>query len=152
MPMTVLDKVVSAIELLAEPLGASRPAIAKCVKEVHGEVSAVLLKKALIAGVSKGKLNQQGQRFSLPGVTLAPSEEETVQKTILKSGDERRCAEAGDDVDVAYKGTLEADGSQFDKASHFKFTLGAGEVIKGWDRGVVGASPCLRLLDLRHAC
>ena len=69
-------------------------------------------------------------------------------------------AEAGDDVDVAYIGTLESDGSQFDRAAHFKFTLGgvqpfrtnvpaglrdvanpchaAGEVIKGWDRGVVG--------------
>ena len=28
--------------------------------------------------------------------------------------------------------------SQFDRAAHFKFTLGAGDVIKGWAVGVVG--------------
>ena len=33
MPKTVLDKVVAAIGALAEPGGASRPAIAKAVKE-----------------------------------------------------------------------------------------------------------------------
>lgn len=34
-----------------------------------------------------------------------------------------------------YKGLLE-DGSEFDSGNNFKFTLGKGEVIKGWDVGV----------------
>ena len=61
-PTTVLDKVVSAIETLAEPGGASRPAIAKCVKSLNAgvEVSSTLLKKALVTGVKKGKLGQTG--------------------------------------------------------------------------------------------
>ena len=123
-PKTVLDKVVAAIDVLADPQGASRPAIAKCVKETFGEVSAALLKKALSSGVASGKLTQHGpQRFSLTGVTVAPREEETVAKTVLKEGTGPK-AEAGDDVDVAYVGTLESDGSQFDRAAHFKFTLG----------------------------
>ena len=39
---------------------------------------------------------------------------------------------------MSYVGTLEADGSRFDAGKDFRFTLGAGVVIKGWDRGIVG--------------
>jgi peptidylprolyl isomerase len=51
-------------------------------------------------------------------------------------------AQAGDEVAVDYTGTL-ADGTVFDAtANHggepFKFSLGTGLVIKGWDEGVVG--------------
>ncbi|MBA3789134.1 FKBP-type peptidyl-prolyl cis-trans isomerase [Patescibacteria group bacterium] len=51
-------------------------------------------------------------------------------------------AKAGDKVTVQYVGML-TDGSVFDaSANHgsqgFTFTLGAGQVIKGWDEGVAG--------------
>jgi peptidylprolyl isomerase len=51
-------------------------------------------------------------------------------------------AEAGDSVTVNYVGML-TNGTVFDaSASHgttgFTFNLGAGQVIKGWDEGVVG--------------
>ena len=53
-----------------------------------------------------------------------------------------RVAKEGDTVHVQYTGTL-MNGVKFDSTEDhggepFKFTLGKGEVIKGWDEGVVG--------------
>jgi FKBP-type peptidyl-prolyl cis-trans isomerase len=51
-------------------------------------------------------------------------------------------AKSGDTVHVQYTGTL-MNGTKFDSSydhggDPFKFTIGKGEVIKGWDQGVVG--------------
>lgn len=136
---TVLDKVLWAIDFLADPGGASRPAIAKCVASTFGETSPLLLKKALSAGVKIGRLVQTGQRFALSDVQLVPRTGTIVRKTILKEGT-GAVAKMGDKVDVKYVGTLASDGSEFDRSAHIHFTLGEGEVIKGWDRegGILG--------------
>jgi FKBP-type peptidyl-prolyl cis-trans isomerase len=139
MPKTVLDKCLEAVKVLAEPGGASRPAIAKFIKDGHGEEKAAALKRALQKGVDKKALVQNGQRFALVGVELAPRVDEKVEKTVLKVGDEGGPAAArGDEVEMSYVGRLEDGSVFFDKAGKFAFTLGAGDVIKGWDLGVAG--------------
>lgn len=51
-------------------------------------------------------------------------------------------AAAGDEVVVNYVGVRSADGTEFDnsykRGAPYPVTLGAGEVIKGWDQGLVG--------------
>lgn len=48
---------------------------------------------------------------------------------------------AGDTVSVHYVGTLQ-NGQEFDnskkRGAPFEFTVGAGQVIRGWDEGLVG--------------
>ena len=51
----------------------------------------------------------------------------------------------GDTVVVNYVGVRSADGTEFDnsydKGRSFPVTLGAGQVIEGWDKGLVGIKP-----------
>ena len=62
-----------------------------------------------------------------------------LKKKLLKEGQGWDTPEVGDEVEVHYTGTL-LDGTKFDSSrdrdSTFKFTLGQGQVIKGWDEGI----------------
>lgn len=63
-----------------------------------------------------------------------------VIKKILTKGTGWQQPEKGDEVFVHYVGTLASDGTKFDssrdRGDPFKFTIGQGMVIKGWDLGV----------------
>ncbi len=68
----------------------------------------------------------------------APTKLET-KDLVVGTGAE---AKAGSTVYVNYVGVLWKTGKEFDSSwkrnEPFQFTLGAGQVIKGWDKGVVG--------------
>jgi len=66
---------------------------------------------------------------------------ERLVKTDLRPG-EGPAAQAGQFVQVQYVGVSFANGRQFDaswdRGEPFAFQLGAGQVIPGWDSGIVG--------------
>jgi peptidylprolyl isomerase len=65
-----------------------------------------------------------------------------VKKTVNKPGKGPK-AEAGDSVYVTYEGKLKSgkvfDSSEKSGGNPFNVTLGAGQVIKGWEQGLEGA-------------
>lgn len=73
------------------------------------------------------------------------AEQETTTASGLKYTDlqvgEGTEAQSGKTVDVHYTGWLE-NGTKFDSSKDrgrpFSFSLGAGQVIRGWDEGVAG--------------
>lgn len=73
---------------------------------------------------------------------IKPNKEETMKLVIdvLKEGSGEQVTKAGDNISVHYTGTLE-NGTKFDssvdRGKPFSFTVGAGEVIKGWDQGLL---------------
>ncbi len=143
-PKTALDMVIHAIRNVppnpnGNGNGISRTAILKYLKNEMDYDKPSLIKNALKKGVEKQKLIQTGQSFRVFGDAI-PSPIPQVQVTMedTKLGDEDGPqAEKGDTVVVCYEGKLE-DGTVFDSAPTFEFTLGAGDVIKGWDTGIVG--------------
>ncbi len=78
-----------------------------------------------------------------PAVDVATGEEPPatleVEDIVVGDGDE---ATKGSSVEVHYVGVAWSNGRQFDaswdRSETFRFGLGRGEVIKGWDDGVAG--------------
>jgi len=95
-----------------------------------------------VASVQEGDVagaaitNQETSTTSMP---TEPVTELMVNDEVVGSG---AVAEAGDTITVNYVGAL-TNGQVFDaSANHgtegFTFSLGAGQVIRGWDQGIVG--------------
>jgi FK506-binding protein 1 len=67
-----------------------------------------------------------------------------VEREIIEPGDGINFPKKGDQLTMHYTGTLANGGKQFDssvtRGKPFQFVIGIGQVITGWDEGVVQMS------------
>ncbi|KAF2135041.1 FK506-binding protein-like protein 2 precursor [Dothidotthia symphoricarpi CBS 119687] len=82
----------------------------------------------------------------VPLVALLPalSYAQTLAIDVTKPVECTRKSQNGDKLSMNYKGTL-TDGTKFDssydRGTPFKFTIGKGQVIAGWEQGLLGMCP-----------
>mmetsp|Transcript_24402 Transcript_24402/g.40454 ORF Transcript_24402/g.40454 Transcript_24402/m.40454 type:complete len:152 (-) Transcript_24402:116-571(-) len=107
---------------------------------------------------SKGTLSESNQCVSettrlLIGIYSACSKSLDIHSILtiqyahqetLTPGDGTTYPKSGDKLTMHYHGTLTSNGTKFDasrdRGRPFKFTIGVGQVIKGWDEGVIQMS------------
>ncbi|KAI1772563.1 hypothetical protein F4818DRAFT_424743 [Hypoxylon cercidicola] len=87
----------------------------------------ILLSLSLVASMALGALAASPSDLLKIDVTLPVECDRKTQK--------------GDTIQVHYRGTLAANGNKFDasydRGTPFSFRLGGGQVIKGWDEGLL---------------
>ena len=113
------------------------------VYSATGSEKPALLGATTLQANAKKTPAMKPQKTKKPAPAKKPKKETKMNE--LKIEDEKIGdgpeAKAGKQVTVHYVGTL-TDGTKFDASTDrnepFTFTLGAGQVIKGWDQGVAG--------------
>jgi len=145
-------------EILVElntPGGSTRQQVVKALSSTgralsstgRDDLDADSVQAALKKGVKSGIFQQIGAaRFFMAGHEPPPPPAApivVIDKDVEGSGP---VATSGCVCVMSYEGRLEqrvvrngvCESLVFDKSARFKFQLGAGEVIKGWDMGIVG--------------
>ncbi len=84
---------------------------------------------------------QKEEVLPAPAVFKPEGDVTELQTTDLVEGT-GATAKPGDSLAMKYYGTLASDGTMFDenytKDTSFRFVLGSGQVIEGWDKGLEG--------------
>ncbi|KAL1507834.1 hypothetical protein AB1Y20_007442 [Prymnesium parvum] len=125
---------IGAILTLAKESGADRKACKAALIEAGCDYEAAL------AALTK----QTGRASAQIAVDESSSLGSSVTVLSLEPGDGVTYPCRGDKLEIHYRGTLVETGQEFDssyaRGKPFSFTVGVGEVIKGWDEGVLKLS------------
>ena len=113
----------------------------KYLVETHGmakEEAAAVVSEGVKEGLAAGTVIQTRQSFTAKGHTFAKPADITlgIEELVPPTDAASKAAKVGDVVDVAYVGK-HPDGAVFEEST-LVFVLGAGDVIKAWDEGIVG--------------
>jgi FK506-binding protein 2 len=135
---SVTEKIVYAIRFLKSGSGSSSQAIQKYLESEFGYKNPNAFKKAIKTAVTKGTLVQIKGSFIIAGDILIENTVDKVTIEVLNSSEGDRKVGKGDTITISYKGSVEETGVQFDSGKTFVFIVGAGDVIKGMDQGVLG--------------
>jgi peptidylprolyl isomerase len=123
-------------------------------------ISVIAVMAVALAGCGGQKKQDSGGggAQAVPGVTLPPQDSDVNVKPVIPKPKgsppaslqvrdvvqgNGKVAESGDTLTMQYVGTSWSTGQEFDSSwsrgkEPFKFKLGAGMVIPGWDQGLVG--------------
>jgi FKBP-type peptidyl-prolyl cis-trans isomerase FkpA len=100
-----------------------------------------MTRRIIIAGLLASAIACGGSSNSTPTAPSTSSSPYTQTDLVVGTG---TTANNGNRVTVSYTGWLYdtskplGKGNQFDSNSSYLFPLGAGQVIRGWDQGVIG--------------
>ena len=99
------------------------------------------MRLSLLGSVALGLFGLASAADKAPKVDLPPTDSLRIGVRFKPEKCERQ-ASNGDKLSMHYTGTLYTNGDKFDssrdRGDPFSFTLGQGQVIKGWDEGVAG--------------
>lgn len=143
-PANLQKLILELILELKSPSGSSVPTLVKGVVARVGDESPDAKKdwtkklgRSLKKLLAEGKVVKVKQSYKLPGVEFVDESSAGLEIIDVKVGSGLE-VQAGSTVKVGYEGKLENEaGATFDKAGNFEFTVGIGEVIKGWDVGLL---------------
>lgn len=109
---------------------------------VFGVIGILLVAIVLYNSIQAKNITQDRQTEEISPVPTNSIMEENQNLKIedIKEGEGEPVKE-GDTVEVNYTGTLTNEikfDSSYDHGQTFKFAVGSGEVIEGWDKGLIG--------------
>ena len=129
----LLEAAIARLAALREVGGTSSRRLFNQLREKPK--SSFHLTKALSKGLSMNLLAQTGGKWYAVGYPPPPPPSVLCEDLEVGTGP---AAAAGTKCTMGYVGTLQSSGALFDQSANFTFTPGDGEMIKGWEEGVLG--------------